>query len=74
MMATATLGAPPSTSTPTAATAEFVSLAEARRITGRSAVQIRTLAAVGRVGVDAPGPGCRVRYRRDDLARVAVAR
>ncbi len=52
------------------AAGEYVSLAEAVRISGRTEVQIRTLAMLRRIKVDAPA-GCRVRYNRADVAALA---
>jgi hypothetical protein len=49
---------------------DYVSLAEAVRLSGRTAIQIRTLAMLGRIEIDAP-PGCRVRYSRADVAALA---
>jgi hypothetical protein len=51
---------------PETATATYVTLAEATRIASRPANQIRTLAASGRIRVDAP-PGCRTKYHRGDV-------
>ncbi len=50
----------------------WVSLAEAMRLTGRTSDQIKNLAASRMIATDAPGPGCRLRYRRSDLVQLGA--
>ena len=59
------------TSEATPSTDEYVTLAEAARLARRSAAQIKNLAACRQIAVDG-AVGCRLRYRRADVERVAV--
>lgn len=61
----------------TTATAEYdddyISLAEACRITHRTPTQVKSLAAAGRVKVESL-PGCRTTFNRADLVSLAKGR
>jgi len=49
---------------------EWISLAEACRLVGRSVSSVKSIAAAGGIRTDAL-PGCRLRYSRADAQRLA---
>jgi len=63
----------PPVATATADHDDYVSLAEACRITLRTPTQVKSLAAAGRVKVEAL-PGCRTTFRRADLVALRTGR
>lgn len=63
----------PSVATAADPSDDYVTLAEAVRLTGRSGSQIKALAATRQVSVDAL-MGCRIRYSRADLQGIARGR
>ena len=63
----------PSVATATADYDDFVSLAEACRLTRRTPTQVKSLAAAGRIKVEAL-PGCRTTFRRADLVALKTGR
>lgn len=54
-------------------TDEYLTLAEAVRVSGRSAAQIKNLAACRQIAVDG-AIGCRLTYRRADVERARIGR